>query len=166
MKIQTEKKEFEAGPMKGTASSLGGGQAAGIWGRAGADIDSLGFVYAVDVVEYHLENVKYDLGQLDKNKAKLTPTVAVRATYVNRDDQPKGFVFNESATASQSNNWSMSFGVKLGAKVTGETSFLGLVGGSSSCRRRSRGASALASPSPAPTKSPSPPTARSRASRR
>jgi hypothetical protein len=110
---------FEAGPMKGTPSELKKGKAAGIFGRAGADIDQLGFIYANEVDHYELTDVTYDLSKLNDSRIG-PPTAVVRGTLINRSDEKVIHNFSQSVTESKTNSWSSSWSIKVGVKASGE----------------------------------------------
>ena len=122
VQIKTATKDFTAGPLTGTASQLGPGLAAGIAGGHGDDIDRLGFVYAVGVASYRLENVRYDLSGLDDpgERRDLSPKVVARTTFVNPANEARGFKFAQEATFATTHSWSSTFGLKIGTKISGE----------------------------------------------
>lgn len=97
--------------------SLNGGKLVGILGNSGSDIDSLGFIYTLDIISYKLKNVSYDLSKLE---TAVAPQIVAKITFINKSDITQKGSHTESKTVTKTSSWSCSLGVKVGVKASGE----------------------------------------------
>ncbi|XP_066535968.1 aerolysin-like protein [Hoplias malabaricus] len=84
----------------------GSGVCMGVTGRAGSDIDCLGFIF-IDTIKYTvLKNVRYPT--LDQTKPNVTTEEIKSATYQNKSTVPQQYNIQTSKKITTTSSWSMT----------------------------------------------------------
>ncbi|MFW2350392.1 jacalin-like lectin [Qipengyuania sp.] len=97
---------------------VGSGLCVGVMGRAGSDVDSMGFVFVKPIRESVMLNMNYPTIGLETPNVR--PDSIASTTYENELDEPQEYTFEASKKLTRKEAWSITAGMEfaLSYKVT------------------------------------------------
>jgi hypothetical protein len=115
----TRGRSFAVGPRSAGKVQAAGGYLGGVLGRAGSDVDRLGFYYVTDVVSYFLKNVTYDLSKAQD--AGMRPVALATAALINSSPtEVLPMNWDAPVDITTVKHWTSTWGIKFGIKAAGE----------------------------------------------
>lgn len=90
---------------------VGSGLCVGVMGRAGADVDCMGFVFVKPIRESVMINMNYPTIGLESPKVR--PDTLASATYENKSDKPQTLSFEATKKLVRKESWSITAGMEF-----------------------------------------------------